>query len=231
MSKVVRLHNEDIQQDLKFSRFLYSFPRVNLGSLVITFICIIGMIVATFTQMPVGIYNVELLADPSGYFSDFNNVLLTLHSQLYSLQIPVAIFAGALLGPRLGTFAISVYVALGLFGVPLFAGGGGGNYIYQPLFGFIIGFVLSAFLVGKAFSKKVSSIDIIFAALLGVVTAHFCGVIYLIGNLYFTGYSLEYIKAWVWGISFINLPYDILFGLVACAIARPIRGFLWVTIE
>lgn len=231
MAKVINLNANTTSNQLNFTRFLYSFPKFNLGSLTIIFLCIICMLIATFTLIPVGIYDAEMLSDTFNYFSDVNNLLLTLHSHLYSPQIPVVIFIGALLGPRLGTFCMLLYVSLGLVGVPFFAAGGGPGYVFEPVFGFILGFILAAYFVGKIFSQKVNSIDIILAALFGVVTIHFFGVLYLIANLHFSGSSMEAIKAWVWSLSFINLPYDIIFGLVLCSLARPIRGLLWIAMD
>ncbi|MEW5820810.1 MAG: biotin transporter BioY [Cyanobacteriota bacterium] len=231
MGKVISLERSNVNEKLKYSRFLNEFPEINLGSLAITFLCIILMIIATFTMLPVGIFNEEILTSALLGTLDINNVFLTLHSYLYSPQVPIAIFAGALLGPRLGTFSMAFYVFLGLIGVPIFAAGGGFDYIAQPVFGFIIGYIIAAYSVGKVFSKNINSLLIIFAALLGVVTVHFFGVTYLIINMLLSGFSFEYIKAWVWGLSLSNLPYDILFSLILCAIARPIRGLLWVTME
>ena len=231
MSNVVELHRSSINKKLKYSRFLEEYPSFNLGSLAITLMCVILMIVATFSLLPVGIFNSQLLANPIDYLSDINNILLTLHSQLYSAQIPIAIFAGALLGPRLGTASMVIYVLLGLIGVPIFASGGGIEYLFKPVFGFIIGYIIAAYLVGKILSGKVSSLNIIFATLMGIVTVHFFGVTYLVIDMLISGSPINVIKAWVWGLSFINLPYDILFSFVLCALARPIRGLLWIAME
>src|SRR3989339_1595633 len=106
MSNVLKINRSEIDKQLKYSRFLNNFPNFNLGSLIITIMCVIAMIVVTFTLLPVGLYNPAIISDPYTYFSDYNNILLTLHSQLYCPQIPIAILAGALLGPRLGTFSM-----------------------------------------------------------------------------------------------------------------------------
>jgi biotin transport system substrate-specific component len=165
------------------------------------------------------------------YFSSLDNIIITLHSHLYSPQIPVAIFVGALLGPRLGAMAITGYVGLGLLGLPIFSAGGGLSYVFEPTFGFILAFIAGAFVVGTILSKKINSFNIIFAVLTGVFTIHVLGLAYLIPNLYLAGKSMAFIKAWAVGLSFINLPYDVLLGIVFCALARPIRGLLWLALD
>ena len=220
-----------MDQHLKYTRFLDSFPKVNAGSLLISLLCVILMVAATFTLIPAGLYDAKMFFEPQNYFSNFNNIILTLHSYLYCPQIPIALFAGALLGPRLGSFTMIVYVALGLLGVPVFAGGGGVSYIFEPVFGFIAGYILSAYLVGKILSNKINSFNIIFAVLTGVFTIHVTGLTYLITDMYIAGTPVATIKAWVIGLSLENLPYDIIFGLILCSLARPVRGLLWFAID
>ena len=56
--------------------------------------------------------------------------------------------AGLLLGPRLGTIAVGTYVLLGLVGLPIFTQGGGFWYVFQPSFGYLIGFCVGTFVTG-----------------------------------------------------------------------------------
>lgn len=57
--------------------------------------------------------------------------------------------AGILLGPRYGALSQGLYVALGLLGLPIFAGGSGGfSTVLQPTFGFLLGFVVMAAVTG-----------------------------------------------------------------------------------
>lgn len=60
-----------------------------------------------------------------------------------------SVLAGAVLGPRLGSMAMGAYIAIGLAGVPVFAGFTGGiGKVLTPTFGFIIGFLAAAALAG-----------------------------------------------------------------------------------
>jgi len=65
-------------------------------------------------------------------------------------QTFVVLLAGAAVGSRVGAASQLLYVALGLVGFPVFAGGGGGwAYATGPTLGYLVGFVLAAWLVGR----------------------------------------------------------------------------------
>lgn len=67
-----------------------------------------------------------------------------------TLQTLFVILSGILLGPKLGALSQIVYIILGLIGIPIFAGfTGGPQSLLKPSFGFLIGFVFAAYLVGK----------------------------------------------------------------------------------
>ena len=57
--------------------------------------------------------------------------------------------AGLLLGGKKGALSVGVYVFIGLLGIPVFTEGGGLSYILKPTFGYLLGFILCAFISGK----------------------------------------------------------------------------------
>ncbi len=66
-----------------------------------------------------------------------------------TLQTLGVLLAGAILGARKGTLAVLLYLAVGLVGVPVFAGGAAGvGALFGPTGGFLFGFVLAAWVVG-----------------------------------------------------------------------------------
>lgn len=98
-----------------------------------------------------------------------------------TLQLFVCCFAGMLLGARLGLLSQTVYILIGLIGLPVFAGSSAGPaYILSPTFGYIIGFALAAYIIGKI-SEKSSKFNIK-TALISVFSGIF--VTYLIGVPY-----------------------------------------------
>ena len=66
----------------------------------------------------------------------------------FTLQYLFTMLAGLLLGPRLGTIAVGTYVLLGLVGLPIFTHGGGFWYVFQPSFGYLLGFCVGTFVTG-----------------------------------------------------------------------------------
>ena len=71
----------------------------------------------------------------------------------FTLQYLFTMLAGLLLGAKKGALAVCVYILLGLCGLPIFAQGGGIGYVFQPSFGYIIGFALGAFVTGVIANK------------------------------------------------------------------------------
>ncbi len=66
----------------------------------------------------------------------------------FPLQTLFTTLAGLLLGPRHDTLSCVPSMVLGLAGLPVFTGGGGPQYIFQPTFGCIVGFAVGAWFAG-----------------------------------------------------------------------------------
>lgn len=98
-----------------------------------------------------------------------------------TFQLFFCIFAGLLLGARNGFLSQLIYILLGLVGLPVFTGGGGIGYVLKPTFGFIIGFAITAFVIGWLIrrQKTVKFFPILLIATFGLLLA------YVIGDLYF----------------------------------------------
>ncbi|MBM7583802.1 biotin transport system substrate-specific component [Bacillus pakistanensis] len=134
-----------------------------------------------------------------------------------TLQTFFAILSGVVLGSRLGAFAMFTYALLGLVGVPVYAGFKGGMVsLISPTFGFILSFILTAFVAGKLIEKKRSFKMFIFAALIGMTINYVFGTnwMYLAYKLWFTApEGFTYKMAWLWMV--VPLPKDILLAIVA----------------
>lgn len=98
----------------------------------------------------------------------------------FTLQTFFVTLAGLLLGARLGALSALLYVTLGLIGLPIFAGGGGPGYVLQPSFGYLIGFVLGAYVTGKlaAQGSKTPLGRMYAAAFVGLAVVYLCGMLY-----------------------------------------------------
>ena len=98
----------------------------------------------------------------------------------FTLQFLFVLLAGMLLGPRLGAVSVGIYLAVGLVGFPVFAAGGGIQYVFRPSFGYLIGFVAAAAVTGLCCGRQPSP------SLRRLLAAAFAGmaVTYLIGFSY-----------------------------------------------
>lgn len=106
----------------------------------------------------------------------------------FTMQVFFVIFSGILLGSKLGLLSQLVFTLIGLTGVPVFTSGGGIGYIFNPTFGYIIGFALGAFVAGLVVEKlrKNTFITYLLASLAGIAVIYLCGVpyLYLINGVY-----------------------------------------------
>jgi len=73
----------------------------------------------------------------------------------FSLQIGGMLLTACLAGPVAAVCAQIVYLGLGLAGLQVFAQGGGWQYLYQPAFGYLLGFLPAAWACGTiAFRQR-----------------------------------------------------------------------------
>lgn len=135
----------------------------------------------------------------------------------FTLQFWFTTMAGILLGSRLGATSVLVYVLLGLLGVPVFTQGGGPGYVFQPTFGYLLGFIAGTWLTGYLAWKKETPnmLYLLFSALSGLLVVYSFGTIYCywISN-YVLGTAISF---WPLLIScfFLPLPSDLVLCFVS----------------
>ncbi len=96
-----------------------------------------------------------------------------------TLQFLFTAMAGVLLGPGCGALSQGVYVALGLIGLPIFTTGGGFSYVLQPTFGFLLGLIPAAAIIGAISGKSTSPLRIALACAAGLAALYAVGVPYM----------------------------------------------------
>ncbi|HLQ71983.1 MAG TPA: biotin transporter BioY [Bacillota bacterium] len=138
-----------------------------------------------------------------------------------TLQTFFAVLSGLILGSRLGAFSMFVYMMLGLTGVPVFAQFTGGPMtVITPTFGFILSFILIAYIAGKIVEKKQTIGTYISAALIAIALNYLIGtnLMYLSYMFWFEAPSgLSYKLVWIWMLP--PLPKDIILSVVAGMLA------------
>lgn len=135
-----------------------------------------------------------------------------------TLQTFFAVLAGVLLGSRLGAISMTVYAFVGLVGAPVFAGfKGGPSIILSPTFGFIVSFILLAFIAGKIVEKSAEKLSVyIGAALIGTIINYLFGTNWMYFAYKFWAAAPDgftYKMAWAWML--LPLPKDMILSIFA----------------
>lgn len=138
------------------------------------------------------------------------------------LQGFFVLLAGICLGSRYGAYSQILYLAIGLLGVPIFTNGGGIGYVLYPTFGYLIGYIFAAFIVGyimeHAPKKDVKHLSI--ACAVGTLTVYIFGVPYLAIILKFVLHKENIISYALWSGFIVSLPADIIKAILAIVVSK-----------
>lgn len=142
----------------------------------------------------------------------------------FTLQVLFTTLAGLLLGPRLGAISVAIYLIIGLIGIPVFTQGGGPNYIFQPTFGYLIGFLIGTCFTGYVAhkDKNPSLKRLLFASFGGLTIVYILGTVYyyFIANYYLN--SPITVSAVILYCCLVFIPGDITLCIVSSLIAKRI---------
>nr|WP_263012406.1 MULTISPECIES: biotin transporter BioY [unclassified Laspinema] len=109
---------------------------------------------------------------------------IPIHSLGVTYQIGAVLLVGCLGGKNAGALSQIAYLALGLMWLPVFTEGGGLDYIKQPTFGYLLGFIPGAWVCGwLAFKMALRLESLAFSCVCGLLSVHAIGLIYLAINL------------------------------------------------
>ncbi|MGI6091953.1 MAG: biotin transporter BioY [Negativicutes bacterium] len=186
---------------------------------------------SSFTGKAVGVMTTRNMI-LAGLFA----ALLALSSQIaipigpvpHTLQIFFVLLAGIVLGSRLGSISVAVWVLLGSFGLPVFAQGKGGLAVLAgPTGGFLFGFIIAAFLVGwLAENSKLTTGRTAIYMLTGLVAAYIIGVGGFMASFkYFLNKPMT-LKTAVSVAVVPFMPFDIVKALMAAYIGTRVRQAL-----
>ncbi|WP_459501639.1 biotin transporter BioY [Bacillus sp. C1] len=117
-----------------------------------------------------------------------------------SMQPFFAILAGLLLGSRLGALSMTVYMLLGVAGAPIFAKFQAGfSALLDPTGGFIIAFIIVAYITGKLVEQKEKPKFATFAiaSAIGIILTYIIGTTYMyVAVNVWMGGNMGYTAAW-----------------------------------
>jgi biotin transport system substrate-specific component len=141
----------------------------------------------------------------------------------FTLQVPAVLLAGVALGPWLGAASQMAYIAVGLAGLPVFATGGGPGYVLTPTFGFLVGFVVAAPVVGLVAGDPARSGTprVALGLVLGIIAIYLVGVPWFAMNLAL--YQNKRVPVAIIGkFATVYLPLD----LIKAALLLPVLRFI-----
>lgn len=195
--------------------------KIPINNFVLVILCTLLIICATFVNIDIKHYII-----PQGF--SFGKTF-TNEDFIYSFyivpQIPVLMFTCSVLGRKLSITCTCLYIILGLFSFPFFALGGGLSYIGEYSFGYIIAFILGVFIAGSFLNRKYSFLNMIFAAILGVLAIHFCGIIYMALVALIKSDGKTFIQTWIEAQSGLKIIYDIVLSFIGILLGKYIHEF------
>lgn len=150
----------------------------------------------------------------------FTYIKFPLGAISFTMQLFIVFLIGIISTAMEGMLIIGIYIVLGLIGLPIFSMGGGLGYIYQPSFGFMLGFLLVCpivKLIGKSLIRHQINpyISYFIASLVGLIADYIVGILYayFIFNLHLHK-DFSFIKV----MSLVVAPF-VLFDIVKCILA------------
>ena len=158
------------------------------------------------------------------------SIFLALTAQVSVPTLPVPItgqtfgilLLGLLYGSRLGAATVLAYLAGGAAGLPVFANAAGGAAVLVgPTAGYLWGFVVAVFVVGRlaerGWDRNIGLAAV--AMLFGNVILYVPGVVWL-----YIVMAPDWATAFQWGLTPF-IPGDMLKLLLACCVAFGVRGY------
>ena len=203
--------------------------KITLGTLILTCLSVLFIIVATFTQITVKhpYFPFDTFAFLSGDVNDYEILHHFIKSYKYIPQIPMVFFIVALLGRKFGMSSVIMYIILGLF-FPIFALGGGISYLFEYGFGYILAYLPAIFFAGTLLKGKTDFLRICLISLIGVLTIHILGILYMFFIATLRHAPMDMVLSWISSQSGVQILYDIFFGAIAIFLGRQARKLLWI---
>ena len=191
-----------------------------LGTLFVCMFCFLILIISTFTQIT--------FSHPWFVYTPEQGFVYTLKSVTYNPQFPIIIFITYILYKSYSILVYILYLLTGFFLYPIFAYGGGLNYVQNYFFGYLLGFIFAIIITGTVIKKNNSVKSKIIAAVLGILSIHITGFIYAIFLAMFDFISFNLILPIANVVTVSKILYDITFAIILILVAPYAKNVLWV---
>lgn len=198
-------------------------PRLSVNGLLIGILCVVLAILSGFMAFSL----------PSPYNA------LTGETRMiqYTAQLSWLLGMAVLLGPVMGTVAVLLFLAVGLAWMPIFAGGGGWQYVFEPGFGYLLAALPVGSWLARTFHKSLqktergsSSLRLLWKAILATLILHALGSLYTLGLTIAGQLPWNELFKWIYHLSLEKAPYDLLAVTFLLGCIRQIRLALWLVL-
>lgn len=142
-----------------------------------------------------------------------------------TLQFLFCALAGVLLGKNWGALSQILYVLIGLLGVPIFTKGGGFQYVLEPSFGYLLGFILAAYLIGWLIERRARQTfwGLLWPCLVGLLVLYVIGAAYMYAIVnWYVGTPMTVWTA-VWSGIIIFIPGDAISAVAVAFLGLKLR--------
>lgn len=157
----------------------------------------------------------------------------------FTLQTLAVALIAASAGWRIGLATVALYLVEGLAGLPVFANGGGLAYVMSPTFGFLVGYLPMAVIIGRAADRGAAGNVALFFAIMLAADAvafvfGFAWLLFVANSI--TGAGGELPK-WLQGDNVVEIAFNgavkpfILWDALKMAFAAITVSGLWVAIR
>ncbi len=206
-----------------YKKIIYNNEKtpLSVGTLAVMALCVLTMIVASFTQ--IDIVHPWFIKYPDG------GMVFEMKSYPYVPQIPVALFIITILGKQYGFITMLIYILMGLFVWPVFGMGGGLGYLKTGFFGYIFGLLLIAIFSGKYLTREKTFKNILIATILGVLAFDLSGLVYSFFLATFKQIDFAFVGHAIKNFSLSRLSYDVILSIIAIYLGILAKYPLWLT--
>lgn len=95
-----------------------------------------------------------------------------------TMQILAVAITGLILGSKLSTISVLIYLLLGCIGIPVFAQFSGGvGILFGPTGGYLLGLPLMVYIIGLAKDKSSSTIITFLSLIVGLISVYITGTL------------------------------------------------------
>ncbi len=137
----------------------------------------------------------------------------------FTLQPLFVMLSALVLDKKSAIYSVLIYIIIGLIGIPIFARGGGIGYIFQPTFGYLLGFLFAVAFI-TSFKDKM---NLIFVCVVGIILIYVFGISYFViiqNQIYGKVFTFEFM---IINLCLIFLPTDLISMIIAIIISKKFK--------